>query len=456
MAEPHLSIIPGSYLKNVSCDAVKNQSPDAGCLNGNCDSSADKDSPTGKRSGADFGANENNSENEGDGAPNNGEIGPTGGNDLPGGEPDDGSNENIPVPTQTPTPVPIDRGTDNEINIGGGSGSGDVPLDPIALEAEDRRILFEQLEYKTSPESPFAPSLYRIAKSLLELNAYVQLQTKNEAQRQAYGEFRDLAYSSLGLADDNYAKSNISDANSYLYFAASMVEAAYDMATSEVGLEVLTFTGPGEVLRNVYELSTQSSLITGEPLSREEMGLAFLGLATGGLGSKIFKTASKLNKIAGTGAFLKNIFKRADKFNELDKIVNDAKVIDQVLVEAHVPLKGAADKLHFDSNGQPKWPPNMGFEGLVEFKTLEPGIIFDRYGDASGKYVADLGTPFGQRSLPETYRQFTYNKYKVLKPIEVQAGKSSPWFGFEGGGVQYLLEKPIQQLLDDNIIQIIK
>ena len=38
--------------------------------------------------------------------------------------------------------------------------------------------------------------------------------------------------------------------------------------------------------------------------------------------------------------------------------------------------------------------------------------------------------------------------YEVIKPIQVKAGITAPWFGQAGGGVQYMFDTKIMYLSD--------
>ncbi|MFZ3071217.1 MAG: TNT domain-containing protein, partial [Anaerolineaceae bacterium] len=88
---------------------------------------------------------------------------------------------------------------------------------------------------------------------------------------------------------------------------------------------------------------------------------------------------------------------------------------------------------------QPVWPPNNGFIGKPESTTLEVGSTFERIGkEVNGLFASPIGTPFVQKSLPPSYADLPMHVYKVIKPIDnVLVGKIAPWFGMEGGGIQY-------------------
>ncbi len=106
-------------------------------------------------------------------------------------------------------------------------------------------------------------------------------------------------------------------------------------------------------------------------------------------------------------------------------------------------------------DGSIRWPPNDGFESRAP-NTLQPGARIDRYGgrvnpDGSfsdtGRYVADDGTPYGERALPPGTDQRPYRRYEVVRPIPVESGPASPWFGEPGGGTQHFLPRSIDSHL---------
>ena len=98
------------------------------------------------------------------------------------------------------------------------------------------------------------------------------------------------------------------------------------------------------------------------------------------------------------------------------------------------------------------WPPNRGFEGDVGRITLNPGDVVSRYGPPQGRYVAPAGTPFAERSLPVSYGSQPLHTYQVLKPFQVDAGKTAPWFNQSGGGQQYHLGQSVQDLVNSGYL----
>ena len=97
---------------------------------------------------------------------------------------------------------------------------------------------------------------------------------------------------------------------------------------------------------------------------------------------------------------------------------------------------------------QTYYPPNRGFLEPPSRKTLEPGTVIDRYGETGGSFASPKGTPPYARSLPPGAESKPLRSYEVTKPIDVDAGKAAPWYGQPGGGIQYDLGKPVQDLID--------
>ena len=119
-------------------------------------------------------------------------------------------------------------------------------------------------------------------------------------------------------------------------------------------------------------------------------------------------------------------------------------------VSATQAIQGADDAVvnSVDDVISPNWPPNDGFMGPSEIKTLEPGTLIDRYGPLNGYFAAPAGTPFEMRSLPADYINKPLYTFEVIKPIQVHAGITAPWFGQPGLGIQYKFFDQIMNLWD--------
>lgn len=82
---------------------------------------------------------------------------------------------------------------------------------------------------------------------------------------------------------------------------------------------------------------------------------------------------------------------------------------------------------------------------------LPEGYVMDRYGEPYGRYTPPAGTPFPERAIPPDSIGQPYFQYRVSKPFDEysgipRAGGIAPWFEQPGGGVQFLLPKPVEWL----------
>lgn len=126
-------------------------------------------------------------------------------------------------------------------------------------------------------------------------------------------------------------------------------------------------------------------------------------------------------------------------------LLDDAAKTAQVESRALVPYSGQATPT--------SWPGNSGFLTGPSKATLSPGTIIDRYGAGTGTYVAPAGTPFGMRGLPAAYETTQpLNTYRVLQPIEVNAGNAAPAFGQPGLGTQYELPFSVNDLIELKVL----
>ena len=104
---------------------------------------------------------------------------------------------------------------------------------------------------------------------------------------------------------------------------------------------------------------------------------------------------------------------------------------------------------------QTYYPPNDGFSGVAQKITLEAGTLIQRTGDLVGRYIAPAGTPTQMLSLPYDKIGQPTTILQVQRSVEVLAGRVAPWFGQIGGGIQYKLRVPLDQLLSEGIIKIL-
>lgn len=88
---------------------------------------------------------------------------------------------------------------------------------------------------------------------------------------------------------------------------------------------------------------------------------------------------------------------------------------------------------------------------------LKKGIIIIRYGSETGRFTAPKGTKFDELSLPYSIDSLEYNEYKVVSSIKVacivEKGIVAPGFERVGGGIQFLHNKTIIELLKNGSIE---
>jgi len=234
-------------------------------------------------------------------------------------------------------------------------------------------------------------------------------------------------------------------------------------------------------VKNSLTIVTGINYITGQEVSNTERAIlsAMLvmpsllsGTAKGLMHSGVIfqKIAKSESAAAGLAGELATVVGKADQALSREVVqaeIGSGKAVDDMVSEAganakrlgateaegeksaqHVAARVADEKAAVERNrtdvaqwknadGTNKYPPTGGFSGELTQITLNPGTRIDRYGLEQGRYLSPEGTPFAQRSLPETTNLTQYRVYEVVKPLEVQSGEIAPWFGYLGGGTQY-------------------
>lgn len=99
--------------------------------------------------------------------------------------------------------------------------------------------------------------------------------------------------------------------------------------------------------------------------------------------------------------------------------------------------------------------PNDGADAFGwESHRLEVGTKVDRFGSPRGKYVSPMGTAVSERAVPPIDDpSSTYRAYEVKKPFNVQKSGVAPAFNEEGGGIQYMTEQSVEDLVNDGYLQ---
>ncbi|HVS32819.1 MAG TPA: Ig-like domain-containing protein [Thermoanaerobaculia bacterium] len=103
------------------------------------------------------------------------------------------------------------------------------------------------------------------------------------------------------------------------------------------------------------------------------------------------------------------------------------------------------------------FPGNAGFASRSR-AVLSPGTVIDRYGRPSGRYAGTPGASISDRGLPPGSEALEYHRYRVVREVPVDKGPAArvPEFGADGGAIQYLFDKPIEQLVRDGVLEIVK
>ncbi|MGH7144435.1 MAG: glycohydrolase toxin TNT-related protein, partial [Terriglobia bacterium] len=114
---------------------------------------------------------------------------------------------------------------------------------------------------------------------------------------------------------------------------------------------------------------------------------------------------------------------------------------------------GVEDPLPTARSIVPYYPPNRGFLADPTAETLPPGTRIDRFGFEGGTFTSPEGTPMPMRALPPGAADKPYNIYVLLKPVEVKAGLTAPWFYQPGFGIQYEMPMSIKQLLQQEYLK---
>ena len=103
--------------------------------------------------------------------------------------------------------------------------------------------------------------------------------------------------------------------------------------------------------------------------------------------------------------------------------------------------------------------PNIEKNGQYTIQyTLPKGTKIVRYGAERGHYSAPENTRFEEVALPYTIESVEYHEYRVIaKGLRVRCivekGKVAPMFNQPGGGVQYLHNTSILELIRENKLE---
>ena len=104
----------------------------------------------------------------------------------------------------------------------------------------------------------------------------------------------------------------------------------------------------------------------------------------------------------------------------------------------------------YKNDGSINYPPNNGAVRGTEKKiTLKTNTVVGRFGEVkeNSKFVTQTGVDPEKLSLPPDTDPASYSEFIVTKPIpNVTQAEIAPWGDSPGGGIQYLLPRPIKEL----------
>ncbi|BCS17335.1 TNT domain-containing protein [Aspergillus puulaauensis] len=112
------------------------------------------------------------------------------------------------------------------------------------------------------------------------------------------------------------------------------------------------------------------------------------------------------------------------------------------------------------------YPPSNGFivdtenVAIIGNVSLPVGQKLDRFGSEYGTFLAPLGSPYIERSLPPsnlvTYDgeyPFNYHVYQVTTEFVVGLGPIAPWFEQPGLGTQFVAPMNVLGLIDGGFLK---
>jgi hypothetical protein len=102
--------------------------------------------------------------------------------------------------------------------------------------------------------------------------------------------------------------------------------------------------------------------------------------------------------------------------------------------------------------GGVRWPPDDGFRGAAVPIVLPAGVLLDRFGADTGRFLSPKGAAFRARALPSVCAGQPYSVFRVASPLPVWIGKAAGWFDEPGGATQVQVDATVAQLLADGVL----
>jgi hypothetical protein len=104
------------------------------------------------------------------------------------------------------------------------------------------------------------------------------------------------------------------------------------------------------------------------------------------------------------------------------------------------------------SGGGVRWPPDDGFKGAAVPIVLPAGVLLDRFGPDTGRFLSPKGAGFRARALPTVCATQPYSAFRVALPLPVWIGRAAAWFDEPGGATQVQTDATVAQLLADGVL----
>jgi hypothetical protein len=185
---------------------------------------------------------------------------------------------------------------------------------------------------------------------------------------------------------------------------------------------------------------------------------ARMNLEAGQMGSMAQSMAEDQAKMALAVGVTTKCLKAVSKAFEAAKEARAAKNIAKYIYDPKTGQYKNSATGRFVSPKKLPWPKNNGFATPPVDTTLKPGTVVDRYGRPSGRYASQPGSTPSQRGMASGSEGMPYNQYRVAKPVPAKVGPAAPMseFGASGGATQYMFEKPINQLVKEGFLEVIK
>jgi hypothetical protein len=149
-----------------------------------------------------------------------------------------------------------------------------------------------------------------------------------------------------------------------------------------------------------------------------------------------------------------------------DKLLGPAKLPENPLFDHYKRLGDLCPDAwlkKYTSNKTYIFPPADGFQlstnnlPINGTELLRPGMLIDRFGPDTGKFLAAAYTPVRQRALPpSTLNSEMYRVYEVMKDLEVVSGATAGWFEQPGQGTQYHLVLSVHALVCCEVLKCIE